>query len=387
MRYFAALLFLPLGLFGQTIFSFTPGNGRHLFLDDPSSGKISMPTPGLHITRAYFSYDVFRSPLNISFNEDATEISLVVPEVLRQRKDGIEIEFAKNTTAFDDGRVTFSALDSKVVGKQAKLESHPGNHRIGFWGNPADFVVWDYTPGNVGMYTVELTYSLASKSSEIEISLGEAKVTGMIQSTGSWYEYTTVDLGYLYIDHRNASQLAVKCLKKNGGAVMNLKAVTLRPAPEGNFPMAKPGADGAITLMPEQATVYGRKLMWEPQPKKLCLGYWVDVNDYATWEVEVPAPGNYRAEIFQGCAPGQGGSSVILSWSGRDGSASVRFGVIQNRMTFEVQETGGFQDFIARDVGAISFVQAGKFRLKLKADKIANKAVMDLQKIILHPIK
>jgi hypothetical protein len=56
-------------------------------------------------------------------------------------------------------------------------------------------------------------------------------------------------------------------------------------------------------------------------------------------------------------------------------------------MTFEVQETGGFQDFIARDVGAISFVQAGKFRLKLKADKIANKAVMDLQKIILHPIK
>ncbi len=97
MRYFAALLFLPLGLFGQTIFSFTPGNGRHLFLDDPSSGKISMPTPGLHITRAYFSYDVFRSPLNISFNEDATEISLVVPEVLRQRKDAIEIEAVSYT--------------------------------------------------------------------------------------------------------------------------------------------------------------------------------------------------------------------------------------------------------------------------------------------------
>jgi hypothetical protein len=313
--------------------------------------------------------------LNISFNEDATEISLVVPESLRQRKDQIAIEYAKNTTAFDDGRVTFSALDSKVVGKQAKLESHPGNHRIGFWGNSADYVVWDYKPGNVGMYSVELTYSLASKSSEIEISLGGAKVTGTIQSTGSWYEYTTVDLGYLYIDHRNASQLAVKCLKKNGGAVMNLKAVTLRPAPEGNFPIAKPGVDGAITLMPEQATVYGRKLMWEPQPKKLCLGYWVDVNDYATWDIEIAAAGNYRVEIFQGCAPGQGGSKVSMLVDGFD------------EVTFEVQETGGFQDFIARDVGTISFAEAGKFLLKLKADKIANKAVMDLQKIILQPIK
>jgi hypothetical protein len=375
MRYLVSLILFPFGLLGASFTEDQAVPGRVILSADPSLGKIEIPSPAPHITRAYFMNDDSRSPLNIAFNEDATAVSLVVPEALRQEKGEIALEVAKNTTAFDDGRVTFSALDSKVVGKKAKLESHPGNHRIGFWGNSADYVTWDYKPGNVGMYSVELTYSLAGRSSEIEISLGDAKVAGTIQNTGTWYEYTAVDLGYIYINHRNASQLAVKCLKKNGGAVMNLKAVTLRPAPEGNFPIAKADHEGSISLMPEQATVYGRKLMWEPQPKKLCLGYWVHVEDFATWEVEVPAAGNYRVEIFQGCAPEQGGSSVTLSGNGA------------KEVTFEVQETGGFQDFVAREVGTISFAGAGQFRMKLKADKIADKAVMDLQKIVLYPTK
>lgn len=348
--------------------------GRLLLTGEVSSGVINLKTPAPHITEAYFSADEKRTPLSIKFNKDASEVQLVIPEKLRSQKGPIALEVAENSQIFEDGRVVFSALDSRVEGKQAKLETHPGNHRIGFWANIDDSVVWDFKRSNCGMVSVELTYSLAGKSSDVEVSIGGSDpVRGTIASTGSWYCYTTVKLGRVYMEKDSATTVTVKGLKKSGGAVMNLKSVTLRPAPEGPKDVVDAGLDGIVALMATDATVYGKKLRWEPLPKKRCIGYWVHQKDYATWDFKIAKKGKYKLAIFAGCGSKDAGSSVDVI-------------IGEQKKSFVVKDTGHFQKFEPIDLGVVS-LESGQHHLEIRAREIANVAVMDIQKLVLSPVQ
>src|SRR5262245_21456959 len=118
-----------------------PTNSTSLILLDvrswPADGKLPLPTPFPNITAAHLLVGPKREPLNWFFNDDATRVQLAVssgaPAPLPAT---ITLDTAERSGQFADGRIVFSALDAKVMGTKAKLESHPGNHRIGFWTDP-----------------------------------------------------------------------------------------------------------------------------------------------------------------------------------------------------------------------------------------------------------
>jgi hypothetical protein len=196
----------------------------------PADGKVLRPDGVGNITAAYYKHDAERSPITVEFNKDATVVTLHVGNEAPAEGREIILELAEHTGALADGRMVFSALDSKVVGKQAKLETHPGNHRIGFWGNANDYVTWNGKSVDANRYAVELTYSTASPSgTEVALEIAGSTLNATLESTGSWYKYTTIPVGTLTVSETGQVDLAVKCTKKVGGAVMNLKAVTLRP--------------------------------------------------------------------------------------------------------------------------------------------------------------
>jgi hypothetical protein len=263
-----------------------------------------------------------------------------------------------------------SALDAKPIDQKAKLESHPGNHRIGFWSNTDDYVQWDYKPTRWGMYSVHLTYSLAGGASDLELEFGGAKINGTIASTGTWYEYTTADLGKIYLAEDKPTTFTVRCTAKSGGAVMNLKAVTLLPAPEGETAVISPEENGNITLMAHTATVSGLKLRYEPKDIKQCIGYWTVPDDTATWQFEIKTPGTFEVELWQGCGTDQGGSDVDVL-------------VNDQTLNFKVEDTGHFQKFVPRSLGQVKFEKAGTYTLEIHPKNKMKGAVMDVQKVIL----
>ena len=175
----------------------------------PEANVIPLPTPFPNIVKAWFAADPEQQPLDWKFNADATEISLLLPPRVKA-EDGtltfphsslIVMITAEKTVQYADGNIVLSALDSKVNGDRAKLETHPGNHRIGFWSNPADSVTWDYNATRWGMYDVDLVYSTASPDgSEISISVGEKRLDANLKSTGSWYQYTVIPAGRVYLE-------------------------------------------------------------------------------------------------------------------------------------------------------------------------------------------
>jgi len=131
-------------------------------------------------------------------------------------------------------------------------------------------------------------------------------------------------------------------------------------------------SNGVVNLHAHDSVTHGRLLRFEPQPHKNTVGYWADANDWCEWHFNA-RPGNYAVHIWQGCGTGQGGSEV-----------EVRAG--ESAFAFKVEDTGHFQNFKQRKIGAIQLGAAAKHTLRLKPIKKTNNAVMDVRRIKLIPV-
>ena len=128
-----------------------------------------------------------------------------------------------------------------------------------------------------------------------------------------------------------------------------------------------PLEDGSVILHARDAAIHGSTLRYEPQPHKDTLGYWTRVEDWAQWQFELPAPGRFRVEALQGCGKGSGGAEVDV-WVG------------DQRLAMTVQDTGGFQNFVTRDLGTIQ-LDAGRHTLSVRPRTRPGIAVMDLREV------
>jgi len=139
-------------------------------------------------------------------------------------------------------------------------------------------------------------------------------------------------------------------------------------------PAAGPPAThrGFILLRASEARVAGEKLLYETPPAKDTLGFWVNADDHAWWEVTLDEPARYRVGVLQGCGTGQGGSTVAVSAG-------------DSRLEFVVEETGHFQRFIPRAVGELS-LPAGPVRIVVTPVRKQAAAVMDLRSVTLERI-
>jgi hypothetical protein len=136
--------------------------------------------------------------------------------------------------------------------------------------------------------------------------------------------------------------------------------------------IAMPDAANQILLPAKFAKTVGENLRFEPQPHKNTVGYWSNPKDTAHWQLQVDQPGVYEVDILQGCGKGHGGSQVEVQ--------------IENQtLTFAVQETGHFQNFVWRTVGKVTLSKAEKTSLAVVPQQKPGGAVMDVRAIRLVP--
>jgi hypothetical protein len=122
------------------------------------------------------------------------------------------------------------------------------------------------------------------------------------------------------------------------------------------------------------AEVHGIMLRFEPLPHKNTLGYWVNKDDWASWEFTVATPGTFTVEVLQGCGNGQGGSEVEVT-------------VGDQALKFTVEDTGHFQNFKAREIGTVKIDKPGRHTLAIKPKTKAAAAIMDVRQVTLKPAK
>jgi arylsulfatase A-like enzyme len=133
------------------------------------------------------------------------------------------------------------------------------------------------------------------------------------------------------------------------------------------------GPNSLIFLEARDAKVKATKMKYEEPPQKDTLGFWVNVDDTASWTFQAPKAGTYRVTVLQGCGKGNGGSVVALDTP-------------QGSCEFTVEETGHFQRFVPLEIGKLTLV-AGENTLTVRPVKKAKAAVMDLRRVILERVE
>ena len=352
---------LHIGAWSQ--FSEVAGKPKRYLTEVPESASVKtllLPSNAPNIIKVLVDKKV--SPF-----EHDQKLNRIAIELDRNKKRLIEVETADNSKQLGDGRIIFSSIDAKIKGNTAKLEKNPSNYRIGFWNNLSDSIFWNYKATRWGMYDVELTYSLESKKSKIHIQIGDKSINSEIQATNSWYKYNTVKLGKIYIPKSGQYLIAVKGVEKESAAVMNFKSLVLVPTSEGKE-IIQSGRN--ISLHSRDSKVNGVTLRYEPAQKKQCLGYWSNPSDWASWDFIVKEPGDYTVTVRQGCGRGHGGSKVsIISGT--------------QKLIFNAEDTGGFQNWKNIDIGSIKLKEPGLNILEVRPLDKKSVAVMDIQEIIL----
>ena len=352
---------LHIGAWSQ--FSEVAGKPKRYLTEVPESASVKtllLPSNAPNIIKVLVDKKV--SPF-----EHDQKLNRIAIELDRNKKRLIEVETADNSKQLGDGRIIFSSIDAKIKGNTAKLEKNPSNYRIGFWSNLSDSIFWNYKATRWGMYDVELTYSLESKKSKIHIQIGDKSIDSEIQATNSWYKYNTVRLGKIYLPKSGQYLISVKGVEKESAAVMNFKSLVLVPTSEGKE-IIQSGRN--ISLHSRDSKVNGVTLRYEPAQKKQCLGYWSNPSDWASWDFIVKEPGDYTVTVRQGCGRGHGGSKVsIISGT--------------QKLIFNAEDTGGFQNWKNIDIGSIKLKEPGLNILEVRPLDKKSVAVMDIQEIIL----
>jgi arylsulfatase A-like enzyme len=130
------------------------------------------------------------------------------------------------------GAIILTAKDARVHGDKLRFEAEPHKDTLGFWTKTEDWAEWTFEAPHAGTFTVELLQGCGKGSggAEVEVAIGEQKLTMKVDDTGHFQRFVPRTLGTMKLE-AGKHTFAVKARSKPGAAVMDLRRVTLRSAP------------------------------------------------------------------------------------------------------------------------------------------------------------
>lgn len=131
--------------------------------------------------------------------------------------------------------------------------------------------------------------------------------------------------------------------------------------------------DGTVTLPASEAEIVGKTAKLEGGQEQN-IGYWVDVNDLAQWQVRVNKPGAFNVEVTYASNTDSGDSEYVV--------------VVGNQAVVgKTEVTGGWGNYRTVTLGRIELAQAGVTPVMLRGLRKPGLALMNLRSIVLRPAK
>jgi len=129
-----------------------------------------------------------------------------------------------------DGLLKLKVADCDIIGHSARLETKAGDvPNIGYWVDPKDYLEWNAEITKPGAFDVELEYACDPGSSgECALLAGGQTLNFSVPATKSWSDFATASAGRIQIEKAGPITLTLKPVKKQGEALMNLRAVILK---------------------------------------------------------------------------------------------------------------------------------------------------------------
>jgi arylsulfatase A-like enzyme len=130
------------------------------------------------------------------------------------------------------GLVILEARSADVHAHKLRYEFPPQKDTLGFWVDASDWVSWDCVIPEAGQYAVEVLQGCGkgSSGSQVEVTVGEKPLNFYVEETGHFQRFVPRQVGVLDLP-QGKTTVSVKVLQKKGGAVMDLRRLTLVRVP------------------------------------------------------------------------------------------------------------------------------------------------------------
>ncbi len=138
--------------------------------------------------------------------------------------------YAPNPQA-PDGVVTLPARTAEIRGVQVRYEPEPHKNTLGYWSRADDSVSWDFTVTTPGSFAVEALQGCGKGQggSEVDFDFHVQTLRMTVEDTGGFQNFKPRALGTVRFAAPGRYTLTVRPTRLAGAAVMDLRAVTLRP--------------------------------------------------------------------------------------------------------------------------------------------------------------
>jgi arylsulfatase A-like enzyme len=133
----------------------------------------------------------------------------------------------------EDGSFLLAAHQVVTHGRNVQYEPPAHKNTVGYWTIVEDWVHWDIDAPKAGRYEVEILQGCGTGSggSEVELAIGDSKLTFTVMETGGFQKFMSRRLGILEIASAGRHTFTIRPQRKPGGAVMDVRQVVLRPVP------------------------------------------------------------------------------------------------------------------------------------------------------------
>jgi arylsulfatase A-like enzyme len=131
-----------------------------------------------------------------------------------------------------EGSILLHCKWAEVHGTMLRYEPLPHKNTLGYWVRAEDWASWEFTVTKPGKFTVEVLQGCGKGQggSEVEVIVGEHKLTFAVEDTGHFQNFKARDIGTVTIEKPGRCTLNVKPKKKAAAAVMDVRSITLKPA-------------------------------------------------------------------------------------------------------------------------------------------------------------
>ena len=133
--------------------------------------------------------------------------------------------------ANQDGSITLPARNAEVHGVMLRYEPLPHKNTLGYWVRADDWASWEFDVKEPTLYEVEALVGCGNGygGSKVTFTSNGQTLTLVVPETGGFQAFRTQKLSRLKFDSRGRFGLEVRAVEKPGGAVMDLREVTLKP--------------------------------------------------------------------------------------------------------------------------------------------------------------
>jgi alpha-L-fucosidase len=172
---------------------------------------------------------------------------------------------------------------------------------------------------------------------------------------------------------RAGESVVVKVPSSAPDPIDTVVVLQIEGQPKVAAPAIRQRDDRAVELHAREAFTHGETIQYESGGGKDNIGFWTNPEDWVSWAVRVYQPGEFAVEMTYACPDVSAGSRYTVEVAGQ------RFGGT-------VEGTGSWTRFRGHKLGTVKLSE-GRFTLSVKAQNLVGEGVMNLQSVVLKPVK